>query len=111
MQPQNNYRSQKEILGMIRKRNKKSKGPYLRRPDQIVTKIVNVSKSFGFKVQMSNLPGIDNMLTNFNQIVLSEPLISKYYCSFDLPVVQLSTMRETISNSLVIKKGKNQAVA
>ena len=61
-----NPRSQKEILGLIRKRNKKNKGPYLRRPDQITAKIVNVSKSYGFKVQMSNLPGIDYMLTNFN---------------------------------------------
>ena len=68
-------RTQKEILCHIRKRNKKNKGPYLLRPDNIHAKVVNVSKSFGFKVQMQNLPNIDNMLTNFNQIVVQEAII------------------------------------
>lgn len=47
-------------------RNKKNKGPFLRRPDSIHIPIVNVSKSIGLKMLMPNLATIDNMLTNFN---------------------------------------------
>ena len=49
-------------------------------------KVVNVTKSIGFEMQMVNLAGIDNMMTNFNQIVIQEGVINKYYFSFDLPV-------------------------
>ena len=55
---------------MIRQRNKKQKGPYLRRPDTTHVKVVNVTKSIGFDMAMVNLAGIDNMMTNFNQIVI-----------------------------------------
>ena len=59
-------RSQKEVLNLIRNRNKKGKGPFLRRSDTMHIKIVNVTKSIGFDMQMVNLAGIDNMMTNFN---------------------------------------------
>ena len=52
---------------------------------------------------MPNLASIDNMLTNFNQIVMQEGLIQSFYFSFDLPVHQLSTATPAISNSLVVK--------
>ena len=79
-------RTQKEILNMIRQRNKKQKGPYLRRPDNMHIKICNVTKSIGVDMSMVNLAGIDNMMTNFNQIVIQEGIINKYYFCFDLPV-------------------------
>ena len=75
----------------------------MRRPDQIHIPVVNVSKSLGFKMLMPNLASIDNMLTNFNQIVMQEGLIQSFYFSFDLPVHQLSTATPAISNSLVVK--------
>ena len=49
-------------------------------------KIVNITKSIGFDMQMVNIAGIDNMMTNFNQIVLQEGIVKKYFFSFDLPV-------------------------
>ena len=58
-------------------------------------------------MQMVNLAGIDNMMTNFNQIVIQEGVINKYFFSFDLPVHELSTMQPVISNNLVVKVGKN----
>ena len=73
-------------MGLLRSRNKKNKGPYLRRSDQIHIPIVNVAKSLGFKMMMSNLASIDNMLTNFNQIVMQEGIIQSFFFSFDLPV-------------------------
>ena len=47
---------------------------------------MNVTKSLGFKMLMPNLASIDNMLTNFNQIVMQEGLIQSFFFSFDLPV-------------------------
>lgn len=58
----------------------------MRRPDTIHIPIANVAKSMGFKMLMSNLASIDQMLTNFNQIVMQEGLIQSYFFSFDLPV-------------------------
>ena len=52
---------------------------------------------------MPNLASIDNMLTNFNQIVMQEGLIQSFFFSFDLPVHQLSTASPAISNNLVVK--------
>ena len=51
---------------MLRNLNKKNRGPFLVRPDSIHIPIVNVTRSIGFKMNMSNLASIDNMLTNFN---------------------------------------------
>ena len=70
-------------------------------------KICNVTKLIGVDMAMVNLAGIDNMMTNFNQIVIQEGIINKYYFCFDLPVHQLSTMQPAISNNLVVKTGKN----
>lgn len=64
--PRTHQRTQKSILGTLRGRNKRNKGPYLRRPDFIHIPVVNVTKSLGFKMLMPNLASIDNMLTNFN---------------------------------------------
>ena len=86
VEPAKKHRTQKEVLNCIRTRNKKQKGPFLRRPDSMHIKVVNVYKSMGFDMQMVNLAGIDNMMTNFNQIVIQEGIINKYYFSFDLPV-------------------------
>lgn len=55
---------------------------------------------------MSNLASIDNMLTNFNQIVMQEGLIQSFFFSFDLPAHQLSTASPAISNNLVVKVPK-----
>ena len=59
-------RSQKSVLSSLRSRNKKQKGPFLRRSDQIHVPLVNMTKSLGLKMLMPNLASIDNMLTNFN---------------------------------------------
>ena len=58
-------------------------------------------------MMMSNLASIDNMLTNFNQIVMQEGIIQSFFFSFDLPVHQLSTTTPTVSNSLVVKMPKD----
>ena len=42
-------------------------------------KICNVTKSIGVDMAMVNLAGIDNMMTNFNQIVIQEGIINKYF--------------------------------
>lgn len=96
------------MLLTLRHRNKKNKGPWLRRPDEIHIPIVNVTKSVGFKMLMTNLASIDNMLTNFNQIVMQEGVIQKYFFSFDLPVHQLSSRQPPVSNNLVVKVPKEQ---
>ena len=65
----------KQILSKIRTRNKQSKGPWLRRPDQLYTKIIKFKRSMGLRVEIDTLPGIETMFTNFNQIVLRRPLL------------------------------------
>lgn len=77
-------------MAKIRKNNKKGEGPWLTRADTIHTKAVNMYKSIGFEVQMPGLAQIELMLTNFNQIVLQNGVINKYFVCFDLPVYQLA---------------------
>ena len=57
-------------------------------------------------MSMQNLASIDNMLTNFNQIVMQEGTIQSLFFSFDLPVYQLSSQTPAISNNLVVKLPK-----
>ena len=35
---------------------------------------------------MDNLPNLENMMTNFNQIVIQEAIINKLFFCFDLPL-------------------------
>ena len=65
----------KHILSKIRTRNKQSKGPWLRRPDQLYAKIIKFKRSMGLRVEIDTLPGIETMFTNFNQIVLRRPTL------------------------------------
>jgi hypothetical protein len=74
----------------IRKKNRKGEGPWLTRADTIHSKAVNMYKSIGFEVQMEGLSQIEMMMTNFNQIVLQNATLNKYFISFDLPVYQLA---------------------
>ena len=96
-------RSQRSVIAQLRNMNRKKKGPFLPRPDYIHIPLVNVTKSLGFKMQMPTLANIDNMLTNFNQIVMQEGVIQSLFFSFDLPVHQISTASPAVSNSLVVK--------
>lgn len=72
-------------------RNKKGKGPWLRRPDSLHAKMSNLKRSAGVKFSMDTLPGIETVLSNFNQIVIRQVKISKYLFCFDLPVEQISS--------------------
>ena len=94
-------------MGTLRSQNKKNRGPFLRRSDQIHIPIVNVTKSLGFKMRMETIATIDNILTNFNQIVMQEGVIQSFFLSFDLPVHQLSTQTPAVSNNLVVKVPKD----
>ena len=40
------------------------------------------------------------MMCNFNQIVIQDGIINKYFVSFDLPVYQLSNQAQLTSNTL-----------
>ena len=79
-------KSTKLVLQEIRKRNKKGKGPFLRRPDSLHTKITKFRRSMGLKFTLDTLPGIESVLTHFNQIVIRQVQISSYTFCFDLPV-------------------------
>ena len=41
------------------------------------------------QIELDTLPGIETVMTNFNQIVIREAQIKKYIFCFDLPVNQL----------------------
>lgn len=85
----------------IRKKNRADKGPWLTRADTIHAKAVNMYKSVGFEVKMESLANIEMMLTNFNQIVLQNAVVNKYFVCFDLPVYQLAGgAQPLISHSL-----------
>ena len=85
----------------IRKKNRADKGPWLTRADTIHAKAVNMYKSVGFEVKMESLANIEMMLTNFNQIVLQNAVVNKYFVCFDLPVYQLAGgVKPLISHSL-----------
>ncbi len=71
-------------------RNKKGKGPWLRRPDSLHAKMSNLKRSAGVKFTMDTLPGIETVLSNFNQIVIRQVTINKYLFCFYLPVEQIS---------------------
>lgn len=40
---------------------------------------------------MDTLPGIETVMTNFNQIVTPKPVVQSYLFCFDLPVSQLQS--------------------
>jgi hypothetical protein len=61
-------------------------GPYLRRPDKIHAKMMNINKSICFEVEYANLPSIENFLTNFNRLVLQDGIVNKIFFCFDLPI-------------------------
>ena len=44
----------------------------------------------GLKFTMDTLPGIESVLTHFNQIVIRQVHINSYTFCFDLPVSQLN---------------------
>ncbi len=62
--------SERQVLSKIRQGNRNGLGPWLRRADFVHVKLVNLSRSIGFQLQMDNLPNLENMMTNFNQIVI-----------------------------------------
>lgn len=41
------------------------------------------------QIELDTLPGIETVMTNFNQIVIREAQIKKYLFCFDLPITQL----------------------
>ena len=43
-------------------------------------------KSIGFEVNMKGLVEIEMMMHNFNQIVMQNAVINKYFICLDLPV-------------------------
>lgn len=47
-------------------------------------------KSIGFELRMDSLSNLEMMMTNFNQIVLQNGVLNKYFVCFDLPVYQLA---------------------
>lgn len=58
----------------------------------------------GFQIAMDTLPNIDSMMTNFNQIVLRNGVINKYFFCFDLPIAQMQADAEPlVSNCLVTR--------
>ncbi len=64
--------NQKYILTQIKTRNKKGRGPYLRRPDSLLAKMLQKKRSMAVKIVLDTLPGIETVMTNFNQIVIRE---------------------------------------
>ena len=51
------------------------------------------------------------MMTNFNQIVMQNATVNKYYVSLDLPVYQLACEAQPlVSNSLVVRHSRIQTL-
>lgn len=48
--------------------------------------MMNINKSIGIEINFDNLDNIENFLTNFNQIVIQQGLINKFFFCFDLPL-------------------------
>jgi hypothetical protein len=63
----------------------------------------------GFQIDVDTLPNIDTMMTNFNQIVIRNGTINKYFFCFDLPVAQLSVdAKPLVNNCLVTRPVKSK---
>ena len=98
-------------MANIRKKNRSDQGPWLSRADTIHAKALNMFKSIGFEVKMEGLIQIELMMTNFNQIVMQNATVNKYYVSLDLPVYQLACEAQPlVSNSLVVRHSRIQTL-
>lgn len=91
----------KYYLNQIGKLNKQNQGPFVTLKKQtLVVKLLNFnSRSVALQIEVPHLCDLPSIMNNFNQLVMQEFKILKFYICFDLPLSCLNRIQaETIGD-------------